>query len=94
MHERLKELRIERNFKLKEVAEKLNVTIRTIVYAILSKKSTILVKKILLFLFVLICINLSRYEDGTREPSVEMIIKFCKLYDVSADYLLGLTDSY
>lgn len=66
MHERLKELRIERNFKLKEVAEKLNVTIRTI----------------------------SRYEDGTREPPVEMIIKFCKLYDVSADYLLGLTDSY
>ena len=66
MHERLKELRIERNFKLKEVAEKLNVTIRTI----------------------------SRYEDGTREPSVEMIIKFCKLYDVSPDYLLGLTDSY
>ena len=66
MHERLKELRIERNFKLKEVAKKLNVTIRTI----------------------------SRYEDGTREPSVEMIIKFCKLYDVSADYLLGLTDSY
>ena len=66
MHERLKELRIERNFKLKEVAEKLNVTIRTI----------------------------SRYEDGTREPSVEMIIKFCKLYDVSADCLLGLTDSY
>nr|DAR95827.1 MAG TPA: hypothetical protein [Caudoviricetes sp.] len=29
-----------------------------LVYAILSKKSTILVKKILLFLFVLICINL------------------------------------
>lgn len=66
MHERLKELRIERNLKLKDVAEKLNVTIRTI----------------------------SRYEDGTREPSVEMIIKFCKLYEVSADYLLGLTDNY
>lgn len=66
MHERLKELRIERGLKLKEVAERLNVTIRTI----------------------------SRYEDGTREPSVEFIIKFCKLYDVSADYLLGLTDNY
>lgn len=66
MHERLKELRLERNLKLREVAEKLNVTIRTI----------------------------SRYEDGTREPSAEMIIKFCKLYDVSADYLLGLTDNY
>ncbi len=37
---------------------------------------------------------ISRYEDGTREPSVEQIIKFCKLYDVSADYLLGITDNY
>ena len=37
---------------------------------------------------------ISRYEDGTREPSVEQIIKFCKLYDVSAEYLLGITDNY
>lgn len=66
MNERLKELRIERGLKLKEVAEQLNVTIRSI----------------------------SRYEDGTREPSVEMIVKFCKLYEVSSDYLLGLTDNY
>lgn len=66
MHERLKELRIERGLKLKEVADYMNVTIRAI----------------------------SRYEDGTREPSVEMIVKFCKLYNVTADYLLGLTDSY
>lgn len=64
--ERLKELRTERGLKLREVAERLNVTIRCI----------------------------SRYEDGTREPSIEMIIKFCKLYDVTSDYLLGLTDSY
>lgn len=66
MNERLKQLRIERGLRLKEVAEQLNVTIRSI----------------------------SRYEDGTREPSVEIIIKFCKLYDVTSDYLLGLTDSY
>lgn len=66
MHERLKELRIERGLKLKDVANFLNVTIRTI----------------------------SRYEDGSREPSVEMIIKFCKLYEVTSDYLLGLTDNY
>lgn len=38
--------------------------------------------------------SISRYEDGTREPSLEMLVKFCKLYDVSADYLLGLTDNY
>lgn len=66
MNERLKQLRIERGLKLKEVAERLNVTIRSI----------------------------NRYEDGTREPSVETIIKFCKLYDVPSDYLLGLIDSY
>ena len=66
MNERIKQLRIERGLKLKEVAEYLNVTIRTI----------------------------SRYEDGTREPSVDSIKKYCRLFDVSADYLLGLTDSY
>lgn len=66
MGDRLKQLRIERNMKLKDVAAALNVTLRSI----------------------------SRYENGTREPSVDLIIQFCKLYDVSADYLLGLTDSY
>ncbi|MBO5046748.1 MAG: helix-turn-helix transcriptional regulator [Clostridia bacterium] len=66
MNIRLKELRLERGLKLKDVAEKLHVTIRTI----------------------------SRYEDGSREPSVDFIIRFCKLYEVSADYLLGLTDNY
>lgn len=66
MGERLKELRVKRGLKLKDVAAALDVTIRSI----------------------------SRYEDGTREPSVEMIVKFCKLYEVSADYLLGLTDCY
>lgn len=38
--------------------------------------------------------SINRYEDGTREPSIDMLVKFCKLYDVSADYLLGLTDDY
>ena len=63
---RLKELRVERGLKLREVAAHLNVTIRAI----------------------------SRYEDGTREPSLEMLVKFCKLYDVSSVYILGITDSY
>ncbi len=66
LHKRLKEIRTERGLKLKEVAEQLNVTIRSI----------------------------SRYEEGTREPSVDLIIQFCKFYDVSSDYLLGLTDRY
>lgn len=38
--------------------------------------------------------SINRYEDGTREPSIDMLVKFCKLYDVSADYLVGLTDNY
>ena len=63
---KLKELRIEKGFTLKYVAEQFNVTIRTI----------------------------CRYEEGTREPSIEMLIKFCDFYDVTADYLIGRTDSY
>lgn len=63
---RLRELRIDKCMKLKDVAEALNVTVRSI----------------------------NRYEDGTREPSLGILIGFCKLYNVSADYLLGLTDSY
>lgn len=38
--------------------------------------------------------SINRYEDGTREPSIDMLVRFCKLYDVSADYLIGLTDDY
>lgn len=63
---RLRELRIDKGMKLKDVAEALNVTVRSI----------------------------NRYEDGIREPSLGILTGFCKLYNVSADYLLGLTDSY
>ena len=38
--------------------------------------------------------SINRYEDGSREPSIDILVKFCKLYDVSADYLVGLTDNY
>lgn len=61
MNERLKNLRIESGMKLKEVAEYLNVTVRTV----------------------------CRYEEGTREPSIEILKKLCDLYDVTADYLIG-----
>ena len=61
---RLRELRRNSNLTLKEVAERLEVTMRSI----------------------------CRYEDGSREPSVDLIIKFCKLYDCTADFLIGLTD--
>lgn len=36
----------------------------------------------------------AHYEHGDREPSVDTIRKLCDIFDVSADYLIGRTDSY
>lgn len=33
-----------------------------------------------------------RYEKGQREPSLALVCDFAKFFDVSADYLLGLTE--
>ncbi|MBE5916157.1 MAG: helix-turn-helix transcriptional regulator [Pseudobutyrivibrio ruminis] len=33
----------------------------------------------------------ARYERGANELPIHHLIKLCKLYNVSADYLLGLT---
>lgn len=35
-----------------------------------------------------------RYETGINEIKASFIIKVCKFYNVSADYLLGFTDTY
>ena len=35
-----------------------------------------------------------RYENGLRSIPEDVIIKFCKYYNVSADYILELTDEY
>ena len=32
------------------------------------------------------------WEKGRAEPSIEMIVKICDFFDVSADYLLGRID--
>lgn len=32
------------------------------------------------------------WENGERECGFEMLIKLCALFNVSADYLLGITD--
>ena len=32
------------------------------------------------------------WEKGRSQPSIEAICALCKYFDVSADYLLGLTD--
>lgn len=34
------------------------------------------------------------YEQGYREPDLKTLIKICKFYDVSSDYLLGLENIF
>lgn len=34
------------------------------------------------------------YEQGKREPSLETFKCICLVFDVSADYLLGIVDFY
>lgn len=36
--------------------------------------------------------NISKYETEYLDLSTDMIIKICKYFDISADYLLGLED--
>lgn len=33
-----------------------------------------------------------RWEQGKTQPSIESISKLCEIFDVSADYLLGIED--
>ena len=34
----------------------------------------------------------ARYERGANELPIHHLLKLCKLYGVSSDYILGLTD--
>ena len=34
----------------------------------------------------------SRYENGSRMPRADYLVKLADFYDVSVDYLLGLTE--
>lgn len=36
--------------------------------------------------------QISRYENGRNDPTGEVLIKFARALDTSADWLLGLTD--
>lgn len=35
----------------------------------------------------------ARYERGANELPIRHLLKLCKLYNVSSDYILGLTDN-
>ncbi|WAM36616.1 helix-turn-helix transcriptional regulator [Caldicellulosiruptor acetigenus] len=61
--ERIKQLREEKGYQQKDVAEKLGI----------SKQA------------------FSNYENGTREPNLLTVIEIADLFDVSVEYLLGLT---
>ena len=37
--------------------------------------------------------KISHIECGQCEPSIDDIVAFCKFFDVSADYLLGIKDN-
>jgi transcriptional regulator with XRE-family HTH domain len=37
---------------------------------------------------------ITNYESGIREPSLPILKSLCDFYDVTADYLIGRTDSY
>ena len=62
--ERLRELRCEKGLTQKQLAEKLNI----------SQKS------------------LSKYERESLDLSTELIVRICRHFQVSADYLLGPDD--
>ena len=34
----------------------------------------------------------ANYEQNLREPSLEVLVKICAAFDVSADFLLGIED--
>ena len=37
--------------------------------------------------------TISRYENEKLEPSIDMLKRLCVLYNVSSDYILGLTNN-
>ena len=61
---RIKELRLEKGFTQKELAQKLNTTNSAV----------------------------CDWEKGRTQPDLQTLASIAKIFDVSADYLLGLSD--
>lgn len=61
---RIKELRLEKGFTQKELAQKLNTTNSAV----------------------------CDWEKGRTQPDLQTLASIATLFDVSADYLLGLSD--
>ncbi len=36
----------------------------------------------------------AHYEQGVREPSIAIIKRLCAFFEVTSDYLIGLSDTY
>ena len=36
--------------------------------------------------------TVSKWEQGETDPTLDCLVKICRMYQVSADYLLGLTN--
>jgi transcriptional regulator with XRE-family HTH domain len=41
----------------------------------------------------LVSATISSYEKGLKYPSVDIVVKLCDVFNVSADYLLGTTSA-
>ncbi len=37
--------------------------------------------------------NICKYEKNSVEPNIETIVKVCEIFNVTSDYLLGITDN-
>ncbi len=64
--EKIKDLRKEKGFTQKELAEKIGQAQSTVFY----------------------------WEQNKQEPNISSLKKLCEIFDVSADYLLGLINGY
>lgn len=34
----------------------------------------------------------AHYEQGVREPSIDLLKRICQYFDISSDYLIGISD--